>query len=351
VVGVYRIGIGNPRGFVFDGATYTDVPVAVCTQVQVYGINNNDAIVGACSDTSRTHGFFKDQSGFEIVYDTPGGRATSLQAVNLAGLMAGLFDEASGLVHGVVTDTAQSFTLVVDVPGAKATGVWGLNASNVMAGYYSDAGNQVYGFTTLDGRRFDLINVPGATATQAFGITTTGQVSGTYYVSGVGHGFLKDGASYTTIDYPGASFTSIRGISPDGTKLAGAFVDASGHVHGFLATTKAADTTPPTITATANPSQLWPPNGAMVPVTVSGAMVAGGSGVDLGTASYTVLDEYQAIQPTGPVSLQPNGSYTFTAQLQAYRRGQDQDGRHYTIAVSARDRVHALPGAAGPVSD
>jgi probable HAF family extracellular repeat protein len=30
VVGVYQIGSGNPRGFVFDGATYTDVPVAVC---------------------------------------------------------------------------------------------------------------------------------------------------------------------------------------------------------------------------------------------------------------------------------------------------------------------------------
>jgi hypothetical protein len=337
VVGVYRIGISNPRGFVFDGATYTDVPVTVCTQIQAYGITNRDEIVGTCSNTSGTHGFFKDPSGVEIIYDAPGAVSTGLQAVNSAGVMAGGFDEGSGITHGVVTDTAESFTLVVDVPGAKGTGVWGLNASNVMAGYYSDAGNQVHGFTSPDGSSFDFIDVPGATATQAFGITTAGQVSGTYYVSGVGHGFLKDGASYTTIDYPGASFTAVRGISPDGTKLAGAFVDASSRVRGFLATTRAADTTSPVVTVAANPTTLRPPNGALIPVTVTGSITDSGSGVNVSTAAFAVMDEYQAIQPTGPVSLQPNGSNTFTVQLQASRRGQDQDGRHYTIAVSAKD--------------
>jgi hypothetical protein len=306
-------------------------------QVQAYGINNNDEIVGACSDIS-THGFFKDPSGVEIIYDAPGAVATGLQAVNSAGLMAGLFQKAGDpVIHGVLTDTAESFTLVVDVPGAKATQVWGLNASHVMAGYYDDAGNQVHGFTTLDGRSFDFINVPGATATQAFGITAAGQVSGTYYVSGVAHGFLKDGASYTTIDYPGASFTTVRGISPDGTKLAGAFVDANGRLHGFVATTRADDTTLPAVTVAVNPTELWPPSGQMRPVTVTGSITDTESGVDARTASYTVLDEYRLIQPTGPVSLQPNGRYSFTVSLQASRRGSDADGRHYTITVSAKD--------------
>jgi hypothetical protein len=89
--------------------------------------------------------------------------------------------------------------------------------------------------------------------------------------------------------------------------------------------------------AATSPMAAWSSPGSS-----SGAMVDSGAGVDLGTASYTVLDEYQAIQPTGPVSLQPNGSYTFTVQLHASRRGQDQDGRHYTIAVSARDRAGNL---------
>jgi len=34
-----------------------------------------------------------------------------------------------------------------------------------------------------------------------------------------------------------------------------------------------------------------------------------------------------------------NGSYAFTVAPQASRRGNDQDGRHYTIAVSAQDNL------------
>ena len=64
------------------------------------------------------------------------------------------------------------------------------------------------------------------------------------------------------------------------------------------------------------------------------------------TATFAVLDEYGLIQPTGPVSVQPNGSYTFTVQLQASRRGQDQDGRHYSVALSAKD----LAGNVGSAS-
>jgi hypothetical protein len=74
-----------------------------------------------------------------------------------------------------------------------------------------------------------------------------------------------------------------------------------------------------------------------MPVTVTSSITDSGSGVNVSTAAFAVMDEYRAIQPTSPVSLQPNGSYTFTVQLQASRRGQDQDGRHYTIAVSAKD--------------
>jgi Bacterial Ig-like domain len=79
-------------------------------------------------------------------------------------------------------------------------------------------------------------------------------------------------------------------------------------------------------------------------------MTDSGSGVDPATASYTVLDEYQAVQPTGPVSVQPNGSYTLTVQLQASRRGNDQDGRHYTIEVSATDKAGNRGSASATVT-
>jgi hypothetical protein len=99
------------------------------------------------------------------------------------------------------------------------------------------------------------------------------------------------------------------------------------------------DKTPPSITAVANPTTLWPPNGQMVPVTVSGTLTDAGSGVNASLAAYTVTDEYGSVQPSGPVTLGSNGSYSFKVSLQASRHEDDQDGRHYTITVSAPDNA------------
>jgi hypothetical protein len=96
-----------------------------------------------------------------------------------------------------------------------------------------------------------------------------------------------------------------------------------------------ADGTPPAITVSASPATLRPPNGQLVTVTVSGTITDAGSGVEAST--YQVIDEYGQIQPSGSITLGANGSYDFTVGLQASRRGNDQDGRRYTIEVSATD--------------
>jgi hypothetical protein len=91
------------------------------------------------------------------------------------------------------------------------------------------------------------------------------------------------------------------------------------------------DITPTVITVSANPAMLWPPNGRLVPVTVSGTMTdePGGSGVNASSAAYMVLDEYGQLQPRGSITLGANGRYTVTVSPEASRRGNDQDGRHY----------------------
>ncbi len=97
----------------------------------------------------------------------------------------------------------------------------------------------------------------------------------------------------------------------------------------------------PVITISADPTTLWPPNGKMVPVTISGTMTDTSSrppsSVDASTATYAVTDEYSNIQPSGHITLGVNGSYSFTIQLQASRNGNDTDGRQYTITVRAQD--------------
>jgi hypothetical protein len=76
----------------------------------------------------------------------------------------------------------------------------------------------------------------------------------------------------------------------------------------------------------------------------------GGSGVQANSAAYQVMDEYGQVQPSGSVTLGMNGQYTFTVALQASPRGNDQDGRHYTIVVSASDMAGNLGRALATVT-
>jgi hypothetical protein len=92
------------------------------------------------------------------------------------------------------------------------------------------------------------------------------------------------------------------------------------------------------ITVSANPTTLWPPNGKMVPVIISGTITDLESGVNASTAIFEVKDEYGLIQPSGQITtLDASGRYSFRIQLQASRNGNDADGRQYTITVSAQD--------------
>jgi VCBS repeat-containing protein len=96
------------------------------------------------------------------------------------------------------------------------------------------------------------------------------------------------------------------------------------------------DKTPPTIAVAASPTTLWPPNGKLVDVMVSGT-ITDASGVQAST--YQVIDEYGQVQPSGSFTLDADGSYAFTVPPQASRNGNDRDGRHYTIVVSATDQA------------
>ena len=100
---------------------------------------------------------------------------------------------------------------------------------------------------------------------------------------------------------------------------------------------QSSDTTPPAITVTATPDTLWPPNGRLVPVTIVATITDAGSGVDPSTTAYAVENEYGSVEPSGSLTLGHDGRYTATICLQASRRGNDADGRLYTITVSAFD--------------
>jgi hypothetical protein len=79
---------------------------------------------------------------------------------------------------------------------------------------------------------------------------------------------------------------------------------------------------------------------------VSGAITDGANGSGVQASTYQVTDEYGQIQPSASLTL-VDGEYAFTVALEASHRGNNPDGRHYTIAVSVQDNL-GNPGFKSP---
>ncbi|MBI2338651.1 peptidoglycan DD-metalloendopeptidase family protein [Candidatus Daviesbacteria bacterium] len=86
------------------------------------------------------------------------------------------------------------------------------------------------------------------------------------------------------------------------------------------------DKTAPDAAIDANPKSLWPPNGKMVDITVTG----NSSDNHPGSTNISIDDEYNLVEPA--VS-----NFGQTIRLEAQREGGDLDGRVYIIKVVAED--------------
>lgn len=235
-----------------------------------------------------------------------------------------------GLTDGHVT--------TIDVPGSIATSATGINNGGHIVGTHQFGDSIVHSFLLVDGR-YTTIDVPGAWYTVAHGINDAGVIVGEFIDGSGTHGFILIDNHFTTVDVPGSRSTQVLGINASG-QLVGGYIDADpGRTHGFGATPAVADKSPPVITVSASPETLWPPNGQRVTVTVLGTITDEPGGLGVSSAVYQVIDEYGQIQPSGDLTLGADGSYAFTVALEASRRGNDQDGRHYTIVVSAQDNL------------
>jgi hypothetical protein len=113
-------------------------------------------------------------------------------------------------------------------------------------------------------------------------------------------------------------------------------VDNVGNTEAAQMITVKIDGAAPVVTASANPSTA-PKRPHPVTVTISGSATDAVSGI--GSASFSVIDEYGVTQPSGSVNVQPNGSYSFSLVLPATKHGSDKNGHLYTIIVTATDQA------------
>jgi len=131
----------------------------------------------------------------------------------------------------------------------------------------------------------------------------------------------------------------------DRAQAVGVFFDVNGHHMPVLWTIDVVrDYAPPVVTVVANDDTIAPPNGKMIPVTFSGSIT---DETALAGASFNVIDEYGAVQPSGPITIAPSGRFSVTVMLEARRDPKDKDGRIYTFVVTASDMAgHSTSAAA-----
>ena len=106
------------------------------------------------------------------------------------------------------------------------------------------------------------------------------------------------------------------------------------------------DSNTPGVTTSVSPASAAKSSNP-VTITVSGHATDTVSGVATsGAVSFSVLDEYGVAQPSGPITLQANGNYSFTLTLPATKQAGDSS-HLYTITVVGTDRA----GNASSASD
>ncbi|MHB8994349.1 MAG: proprotein convertase P-domain-containing protein [Armatimonadota bacterium] len=83
------------------------------------------------------------------------------------------------------------------------------------------------------------------------------------------------------------------------------------------------------------PDKLWPPNGQMIPVTISGSASDEGSGV--ASLWCDVDDPWNQLDERHPMALDEDGNFSHEMDLQAARLETELDGRTYTLTVCVLD--------------
>ena len=148
------------------------------------------------------------------------------------------------------------------------------------------------------------------------------------------------GVASTEYSLDGATWQPYAGsftISTEGaTTVSFRSTDRVGNVETIKTLIVMIDKTAPVVSLVANPEAITPPNGKMVPVTLTLNGTDAVSG--LASVSYTVTDEYGASLSIPTRSLTGNSaSWTETLLVEARREGSDRDGRLYTVTATLTD--------------
>jgi hypothetical protein len=227
--------------FVFSSI---DVPGAARTTLQ--GINDAGEISGIFLDARGSHGFIlraavcdreRTSRGDLIVVDYPGAAWTYVYGINAQGDVVGIYGRPGEpdplfaptvAMHGFLRSRKGQFT-DIHYPDHLYEIPQRITSTRIVLGCYHDTDfmDSMYGFTRSPDGSFTRLSVPNSMNT---GATPDGSIVVGIY--GGLHAFLLDHGSFLSFDVPGSTLTQALDVNPQGD-VVGHFQDSSGF-HGFL---------------------------------------------------------------------------------------------------------------------
>ncbi len=251
VVGAWLDGAGTWRGFRYAAGAYTTIEAPGAAYTDAFGITNSGAIVGTASPVARpgihdfTQGYLLAGGSFTPI-TVPGAVQTGAYGVNDAATVVGSYrsdpSAGAGFGHHGFVWSAGVFT-TIDIPNAAGglddTAAIGINNAGQIVGEYGLFCDVCASRSFLwDAGAVTTFAPFGAVASAASDINDTGDIVGWWGSGGVEGGYLYADGEFSLIAPPSASFAEAFGINNQ-RWVVGAWADAAGVTHGFLATPQA----------------------------------------------------------------------------------------------------------------
>jgi uncharacterized membrane protein len=99
IVGLTFLTETSGSGYILSRGTLTRLDFPGSTSTQAWDVNPRGTIVGQHNASGRTHGFYRDESGF-VSFDVPDSRLTVARGINPEGDIVGVYTDQLGKTHG-----------------------------------------------------------------------------------------------------------------------------------------------------------------------------------------------------------------------------------------------------------
>ena len=215
IVGSYTKS-GLRVGFVYDGATYTDIAFPGAPQTTCNDIYNGNIVGGrVLSDNINTRGFVYSNGSYTELESPRVGGASNARGI-YENLITGTYRTLGNLAGGYLYD-GSSYRIILP-PGAINTFEPRIDQNTIVGRFQTSANTSNRGFiTTTDLSSYTTFTVPGAIAADGKGTLLTGvhndTIVGFYFnASGGTTSFSLLGGNRTDFNYPGSIETRSIGI-------------------------------------------------------------------------------------------------------------------------------------------